>query len=137
MSGNSHKVEFLPLHLQDRQQVIFEEGHHRHAVEHGPPVTKLTAYFELKNSTNLTPEQNTILDNLKYNDLPKHFLWKSKNWKLRKNRVPVDTGVPLENKCKPVVRNLIPVPPKKNGIIFHEIIVTTQDQTKKLPSSKN
>ena len=45
LCGNTHVVEFLPVHLPDYQSIIFEEGMHESAVEAGEPTTKLLSYF--------------------------------------------------------------------------------------------
>jgi hypothetical protein len=72
-------VEKLPCHLPNQQPVIFEEDNIEQITHQGPPVTKLTAYFE----TNLhDPSARHIL----YPDFPRFFTWnaKDKKWQRRK-----------------------------------------------------
>jgi hypothetical protein len=75
-------VEKLPCHLPNQQQVLFEEHQVEQVLQQGPPVTKLTAYFD----TNVQdPSARLIL----YPDFPRFFTWnlKDKKWQRRKRGV--------------------------------------------------
>jgi hypothetical protein len=71
-------VDKLPLHLKDEQQVLFEPETVLEAVERGPPVTKLVAFFQLNQETD---EAKDIL----YPDIYRHYRWDKKQWVKRKN----------------------------------------------------
>jgi hypothetical protein len=76
LQEKSHKVERLPVHLQNQQSVIFQEGENISTVLEKSSHTKLTCYFETcANDPNL---------NLRYIDFSKHFVWNSGNWQPKK-----------------------------------------------------
>ena len=72
-------VEKLSCHLPNQQTVLFQPEEVQHAVDNGPPATKLTAYFQ-QNAED--PNASTIL----YPDFPHYFTWNSKDkkWQRRK-----------------------------------------------------
>lgn len=69
----------LPLHLEDKQTVLFHPHQAEEVANKPPPRTKLTAYFKL-NATN--PLARSIL----YPDICSQYIWKGSRWvkRLRK-----------------------------------------------------
>jgi hypothetical protein len=79
MHGRSHSVTRLAVHMPLEQRVVFQGGTQlRHVRDDGPPVTTLTAYFDMNR---LTEEYRDI----KYPDMVEHFTWKNKQWRPRTN----------------------------------------------------
>ena len=77
MAKKHPAVQALKCHLEDEQQVIFDEGDEEEVVEK-QRFTELTAFFDF----NLNNPRKKV----KYVDFPKHFTWDSgtKTWKERK-----------------------------------------------------
>ena len=75
-------VEKLPCHLPNQQQVLFEEHQVAQVVQQGPPVTKLTAYFDAN-------AQDPSARHILYPDFPHFFTWNSKDkkWQRRKRGI--------------------------------------------------
>lgn len=71
-------VNKLALHLEDEQQIIFEEENAEDAVNRGPPITQLLAFFIL-NQTDIEAKD------LIYPDIFTKYTWnaKEKRWKRR------------------------------------------------------
>ncbi len=80
LQKRSHKVERLPVHLPNQQSVIFQENENVHEVLEKSSHTKLTRYFEMCANN----QDDLIINNLRYVDFPKHFIWKNGNWHQRK-----------------------------------------------------
>ena len=72
----------MRIHLEEDQQVCFDEGQEEAALERGR-TTELTAFFALNLKGNLPKE-----DQLQYVDMPKKFCYdqKKKQWVRRKNK---------------------------------------------------
>jgi len=92
-------VERLPVHLQNGQTVIFNEGTELQILERGPPVTKLTAYFDRVKFERLQPlsssERGYVLNtnilnptalDILYAEFVSFYTWikKEKKWSRRK-----------------------------------------------------
>ena len=78
----SPAVQLLPLHLEDEQVVLFEDGGHaQDIINQGPPKTQLLAFFEAMAKN---PEKRHIV----YPDVLQHFTYASrtKEFKLRQRR---------------------------------------------------
>ena len=91
-------VEKLPCHLPNQQTVIFDQNMTDTALNQGPPVTKLTAYF----TKNIEDERaRKIL----YPDFPHYFTWNSneKKW-CRRKRGARNPENPLEVKSECIGR---------------------------------
>uniref|UniRef100_A0A1Y1KCC0 ATP-dependent DNA helicase n=8 Tax=Photinus pyralis TaxID=7054 RepID=A0A1Y1KCC0_PHOPY len=78
MSGRSHSVERLPVHLPLEQMVYFEEGAERRDLEAAAKKgTKLTRWFQL-NANDVNARKYL------YCDIPYHYVWRSNHWQPRK-----------------------------------------------------
>ena len=86
--GKYPAVEKLPCHPPGEQIVCFNDENVRDTVEHGPPRTKLTAFFDL----NRTDE---IARHIPYPDIRKYFTWnaKEKKWDRRRKRRLDENGL--------------------------------------------
>ena len=67
LQERSHKVERLPVHLQDKQTVFFQDNKNTLDILEKSNNTKLTEICE-KNKNNL------VISPLCYIDFPKHFI---------------------------------------------------------------
>ena len=81
---NSHAVERLPIHLENHQNVTFQEGANAEELEDAlerSSITKLTAFFSLCLTDNFA---KTLL----YHQVPEHYTWdqRRKCWKRRVNQ---------------------------------------------------
>ena len=78
-------VTSLPIHLNDNQQVYFDEEANLENVQNNPSPTALKSFF-------LYNEQNEvgINNDVTYIDFPSKFVWKkdSKVWSIRDNQNP-------------------------------------------------
>lgn len=72
-------VEKLPCHLPDQQTVLFQPEDVQQIVDRGPPITKLTAFFQTNTED---ADASTIL----YPDFPHFFVFNKKDgkWQRRK-----------------------------------------------------
>jgi hypothetical protein len=80
MSGKSHAVHRLDLHLPNQQGVIFAPGTEKETIDTaGDRDTKLTAWFKLN-------QQDTFARTLLYREIPEHYRWegKTRKWIRRK-----------------------------------------------------
>ena len=84
----SHYIHRLPVHLENEQHTVFEEGHLEAAVAAGPRETGLTAFFDLNAGVGVTPEDASLARTLLYHDIPQHFRYEKGCWKRRKHAVP-------------------------------------------------
>lgn len=77
MHDMSHSVNRLAVHLENKQQIRFEEGKEKEALRINYE-TKLTAWFEL-NRVDINTRQYL------YTEIPNHYTWnnKYKIWKSR------------------------------------------------------
>ena len=73
-------VAKLPLHLQDEQTVLFRPEQALQVASQPPPVTKLTAFFQLNNDN---PEARQIL----YPDVYRHYTWNKNKWVRRSRHI--------------------------------------------------
>ncbi|XP_044262777.1 uncharacterized protein LOC123010140 [Tribolium madens] len=73
MHLNSHHVTRLPIHLPDRQRVVFREGEEQAIVDRNSN-TQLMAWFELNR---INPNARQFL----YPEIPLHFVWNKNNEK--------------------------------------------------------
>ena len=80
MQERSHKVERLPVHLPNQQSVIFRESDDISTILEKSSHTKLTRYFEICANN----QDDLVIKNLRYIDIPKFFLWENGNWHRRK-----------------------------------------------------
>lgn len=83
MHERSPTIVHLSVHLENGQRVYFTEHNLRDKVQ-SPPVTTLTAFFELCRND---PFARTLL----YCDVPKYYVWETanKSFKRRKQGTPV------------------------------------------------
>src|SRR5581483_166480 len=80
LQQRSHKVERLPIHLPNQQMIVFNDTDELSSILEKNVHTKLTRYFEIcANNSDIDEIQN-----LKYPDFPKYFVWKNNNWHQRK-----------------------------------------------------
>ena len=86
-------VERLPVHLPDQQPVEFDEDSDLIGIlEDGPPVTKLTDWFELN-------QRDPAARDIRYMDIPSHYTWQTRrgdgvmgpHWQRRVNRMTFPT----------------------------------------------
>jgi len=82
VQGKSHSVEQLIVHVEERQMVVYNPEQDTESVLENGQHTMLTWFFELCAST--APE-NQIAKTMLYQDIPKKFCWKDKQWVRRKN----------------------------------------------------
>ena len=82
LQERSHKVERLPIHLPNQQNVTFrdDEGEDITIILEKSSHTKLTRYFEICKEN----QDHLFIANLRYIDFPKHFIWQNGNWQERK-----------------------------------------------------
>ena len=80
LQERSHKVERLPVHLPNQQSVIFRESDDISTILEKSSHTKLTRYFEICANN----QDDLVIKNLRYIDIPKFFLWENGNWHRRK-----------------------------------------------------
>jgi hypothetical protein len=73
-------VAKLPLHLEDEQMVFFQPNEAEGRASQPPPVTKLTAFFELNKND---PDARTLC----YPDIHSQYIWKRKKWVRRSRNV--------------------------------------------------
>ena len=78
---HSPTVQKLHVHLENGQRVYFTPQTAEDQAEE-PPHTTLTRFFELCFKDGFA---RTLL----YNELPKYYVWKNKNWKRRERGTPV------------------------------------------------
>ncbi|XP_014775823.1 uncharacterized protein LOC106873110 [Octopus bimaculoides] len=79
-------VEKLPCHLPDEKTVRSDSTYVAAAVERGPLITKLTAYFQ-------TNKHDEKARQILYQDFPKYYTWnnKTKSWQKRKRGTTDDS----------------------------------------------
>lgn len=86
-------VERLPIHLPNQQPVEFDEDNNLMGIlDDGPPVTKLTDWFELN-------QRDATAREISYMDIPSHFTWQIRggdgvrgpHWKRRVHRMTFPT----------------------------------------------
>jgi hypothetical protein len=83
MHDRSHSVVRLDLHLPEDEYVIFnQQDDLRRVAARGPPVTTLTAWFQLN-------RQDPEARNLLYIDVVERYRWHQKAWKKRSRPVKV------------------------------------------------
>lgn len=77
MHFQSHTIMRLDIHLPNRQNIIFREGHEQQAIQNVRN-TKLLAYFQLNN-------EDRYARQIKYVDIPTHYTWNNaeKRWQRR------------------------------------------------------
>ena len=95
-------VQALRVHLEDQQQVVFDEGNEEEALERQRE-TELTAFFKLNENlkTNQDPIDNVILPI--YTELPKKFRYdKSKKEWVRRKAQSEDTVIGRVHTVNPV-----------------------------------
>ena len=73
-------VEKLPLHLENEQTVYFQPEQASEIASKPPPITKLTAYFDLN-------KESSEARNILYPDIFQYFTWKNNQWVKRRNRM--------------------------------------------------
>ena len=81
MSGRSHHVERLAVHLPGQQGLLFETGKEREALATAAGKrTTLTAWFELNQDL-----YNMKTRTLRYSQMPEHYVWtmKTRKWAAR------------------------------------------------------
>ena len=67
----------LPCHLEDEQFVTFQSNNAAAVALAGPPMTKLTAWFDLNTS-------DIRACDILYPDIPKYYTWNRRRWERRK-----------------------------------------------------
>ena len=81
-------VTSLPIHLEDNQQVYFDDNTNLENIQNNPSLTQLKSFF-------LYNEQNEvgINNDVAYIEFPSKFTWKqdSKIWSIRYNQNPTLT----------------------------------------------
>jgi len=76
--GKSHAMIRLPVHLENRQMVIFQEGQEQEALDAAQDRdTELTAWFKLNR---IDPQASTLL----YSEIPFSYVFDNREWKGRK-----------------------------------------------------
>ena len=108
----------LPLHLPGEEVVVFDPDQLEAAIDKGPPVTKLTAYFDLCKTD---PEAGTV----RYVDVPKKYTWdaKTKSWKQRK-RAMKGANTSLGEKSPTIGRiPVINLNPKQQDLFFLRMLL--------------
>ena len=78
----SPNVEVLQIHLENEQQIIFNnDGEAQRLIENGAPATTLTVFFKIMS-------ENPTMRHIRYPDIFKYCTWNknTKSFKIRKNQ---------------------------------------------------
>jgi hypothetical protein len=76
MSGMSHIIERLPVHLDGHQMVFYEEGREDEALT-ASRSSRLMAWFELNRTDNEAKQYS-------YDDIPVHYVFRNNKWEKRR-----------------------------------------------------
>ena len=106
MSTRYPAVERLPVHLENNQNVIYQEGQEQKATIE-PPSTKLTKYFESITKN----REKGINKKLLYGSYPNNYIWQKNDWVERKNRTDM-------------VGRIYTVSPKKGDLFYMRLLLT-------------
>ena len=107
MSTRYPPVERLPVHLENQQDILYQEGHEKQAITLKPPATKLTKYFE----SVLNNRNNGINNNILYGSYPNNYIWDKNEWIKRKNR-------------SDMVGRIYTVSPKRGDLFYMRLLLT-------------
>ena len=107
----SHRVQRLPIHLNDQQNTVFEEGFVQQAVDRGARSTELLAFFDLNNGVDIDATGQQLAQTLLYQDIPKHFKFQKGKWNQRKRPAPEEVKTAFTT-SKPVIGRMHGAPMK-------------------------
>ena len=107
----SHRVQRLPIHLNDQQNTVFEEDFVQQAVDRGARSTELLAFFDLNNGVEIDAAGQQLAQTLLYQDIPKYFKFQKGKWNQRKRPAPEEVKTAFTT-SKPVIGRMHGAPMK-------------------------